>query len=87
METLELNCLSRRAVLGAGLAALAAGLAGRAEAQQKATQQMVQYQQTPKNNQECDGCLHFEPPTSCKMVAGKINPKGWCALYAPKPKK
>jgi len=25
-------------------------------------------------------------PSSCKMVDGKINPKGWCQLYAPKPK-
>ena len=36
--------------------------------------------------QECDGCLHFVAPSSCKMVDGKINPKGWCALFAPKPK-
>jgi hypothetical protein len=25
-------------------------------------------------------------PGSCKLVEGKINPKGWCQLYAPKPK-
>jgi hypothetical protein len=47
---------------------------------------LVQYQEKPKGTQECDGCLHFVAPSSCKMVDGKINPKGWCALFAPKPK-
>jgi len=83
----DVSRISRRAVLGAGLvAALAAGVSSPAEAQQKAAQQMVQYQQKPKGNQECDRCLHFEPPDSCKLVAGKINPKGWCALFAQRPK-
>ena len=49
-------------------------------------QKLVQYQQKPKGAQECDQCLHWVPPDSCKMVEGKINPKGWCALFAPKPK-
>jgi len=26
------------------------------------------------------------PPAACKVVEGKISPKGWCAVYAPKPK-
>ncbi len=26
------------------------------------------------------------PASSCKLVDGKIDPKGWCQLYAPKPK-
>jgi hypothetical protein len=47
---------------------------------------MVKYQEKPKGDLECDKCLHFEPPASCKLVAGKINPKGWCLLFAPKPK-
>ncbi|HKW95324.1 MAG TPA: hypothetical protein VJX92_25790 [Methylomirabilota bacterium] len=57
-----------------------------AQGQQKIAQNLVHYQQKPKGAQECDNCLHFVPPDSCKVVAGKINPKGWCALYAPKPK-
>jgi hypothetical protein len=78
---------TRRAMLqGVLAAALAATFAARAEAQQKASQKMVNYQQTPKGDQECDKCLHFVPPDSCKMVEGKINPKGWCSLFAPKPK-
>ena len=83
--------VSRRTVLGAGVAAVAAvivpGIAPHpAAAQQKVKPAMVQYQQTPKNKQECDTCLHWVPPDQCKMVEGKINPKGWCALYALKPK-
>ena len=78
---------SRRNVLRAGLGLLAGTLIPvRAMAQQKIAQNLVQYQEKPKGPQECDNCLHFVPPSSCKMVAGKITPKGWCQLYAPKPK-
>jgi hypothetical protein len=65
------------------------GLLGgrRAEAQVKASPQQVQYQQTPKGKQECDNCLQFVAPDGCKVVSGKINPKGWCLLYAAKPVK
>ena len=59
----------------------------RAEAQAKATPQQVQYQQTPKGKQECSNCLQFTAPDGCKVVSGKINPKGWCLLYAAKPVK
>jgi hypothetical protein len=65
------------------------GLLGnrRAEAQAKATRQQVQYQETPKGNQDCSNCLQFIAPDSCKLVAGKVDPKGWCLLYAAKPAK
>ena len=58
-----------------------------AEAQAKASQEQVKYQQTPKGKQDCSNCLQFIAPDQCKLVAGKINPKGWCLLYAPKPAK
>jgi len=78
---------SRRAVLWTGVAALAATLfPARAGAQPKIAPKLVQYQEKPKGPQECDNCLHFVAPSSCKMVEGKINSKGWCQLYAPKPK-
>jgi hypothetical protein len=78
---------SRRALLGLGAGVLAAAvIPARAGAQQKVAQKLVHYQETPKGAQECDRCLQFLPPSSCKLVAGKINPKGWCALFAPKPK-
>jgi hypothetical protein len=77
---------SRRQLLLAGVGLAVAITPGHAGAQQKMAQKLVQYQQKPKGAQECDQCLHWVPPDSCKMVEGKINPKGWCALFAPKPK-
>jgi hypothetical protein len=87
------NQLSRRTLLTSGLlavpmtAALITRLPAAAEAQQKMAQKLVQYQKTPKNNQKCSDCLHFIAPDSCKLVEGKIDPNGWCSLFAPKPKK
>jgi len=78
---------SRRTMMWAGLYALAVILVPAwAGAQPKIAPKLVQYQEKPKGPQECDNCLHFVAPASCKMVEGKINPKGWCQLYAPKPK-
>ncbi len=78
---------SRRAALRVGVGALVVAFVPiHALAQPKIAQKLVQYQETPKGPQECDNCLHFVAPASCKMVDGKINPKGWCSLYAPKPK-
>lgn len=77
----------RRAVLqGALAAAIVGGAAAVARAQNKAKQSLVQYQDKPKVDQQCDKCLQWVPPAACKVVEGKISPKGWCALYAPKPK-
>lgn len=79
--------LPRRVVLqGALAAAIVGGAAAAARAQTKAKQSLVQYQENPRGDQQCDNCLHWEPPDACKVVEGKINPKGWCALYLPKPK-
>ena len=86
MNSNELGHLTRRHVLeGAFAAAVIATAAVPASAQQKAPQKMVQYQEKPKGVQQCDKCLHFVAPDSCKLVDGKINPKGWCSLFAPKP--
>ena len=81
------NQTSRRAVLGAGLAAIGAvGVAftQRAAAQEKLAQNLVQYQEMPKDGNECDACVNFVAPNGCKIVAGNINPKGWCVAFAPK---
>lgn len=76
--------VSRRVVLQAGVFAVAAGLTGRAAAQSKIAQNLVQYQDKPKGDQQCDKCMQFEAPSSCKVVAGTISPKGWCAAFSPK---
>jgi hypothetical protein len=80
---------SRRTALKAGLAAVAGGLAATAAtraavAQEKIAQNVVQYQETPKDGAECDKCVNFQAPNACTIVAGTINPKGWCVAFAPK---
>lgn len=76
----------RRAILQvAGLAALAPVAAGRAVAQDKLQGAMVLYQNMPKDGQQCSACLHFQAPNACAIVAGEINPNGWCAVWAAKP--
>lgn len=79
---------TRRLVLGAGLGALAAGVvAPMSSAQQptKLAQNVVMYQDHPKGNQKCSLCQHFQPPSSCQIVAGTISPDGWCGVFTAKP--
>ena len=78
---------SRRALMKAGAMLATGGLmvAGAARAQdQKIEQSLVQYQEMPKDGNECDKCVNWIDPNACKIVAGKINPKGWCVAFAPK---
>ena len=77
---------SRRAMMRSGLMLATAGLvvAGNARAQdEKIEQSLVQYQDTPKDGAECDKCVNWVAPNACKIVAGTINPKGWCVAFAP----
>ena len=78
--------LFRAAALVLGGGALAgAGLSAAASAQlPKRTQKVVQYQTTPKGRSRCDNCSQWQPPASCKIVAGTIVAAGWCSAYAPK---
>jgi hypothetical protein len=86
MTTRQDDEATRRQVLRAGLAAVggvvAAGTAARA--QEKISQAQVQYQQSANNGQRCSICVNFQPPSSCAIVSGKINPDGWCIAFAPK---
>ena len=77
--------VSRRTVLfaAAGAAPLLA-LTSR-EAQAKIAQKAVQYQTTPKDGHQCDGCAQFVAPNSCKVVDGDIAATGWCLLWVKKP--
>jgi hypothetical protein len=79
--------LSRRqllqgATIAAGGAAALMGTLRPAEA--KMPQKASGYQATPKGKADCASCVHFEPPSSCGIVAGKISPNGWCRFYAKK---
>ncbi len=49
-------------------------------------QSVVSYRAKPQGNARCDGCAQWQAPASCKIVAGTIDPNGWCTLYAPAPK-
>jgi hypothetical protein len=75
---------TRRQIMRAGLAAVGGVVAISAHAQDKIAQAQVQYQTTPKDGAKCSTCVNFEPPAACKIVAGTINPDGWCIAYAPK---
>lgn len=52
--------------------------------QGKTSQQAANYQDEPKNSQQCSGCENFIAPDRCNLVAGKISSDGWCKLYTPK---
>jgi hypothetical protein len=84
--------LSRRrafkAAAGMALAGCAAGTA-RAEIMSKSA---VGYQDVPNGGKVCAQCVYFvfmpasgsTPQSRCKLVAGNINPAGWCEVWAPK---
>ena len=76
----------RRALLGVGLAAAGGAICAQAAAQAKLSKEQAKYQDKPKGEQRCDGCVHFLAPDGCKLVEGKVSPSGWCILYAAKPK-
>ena len=88
----ERNRTSRRDMLRTGVV-LVAGAAGvaiatsassvRAE-DEKIAQELVQYQNEPKDGQKCSGCAQWVAPNACKVVAGNISPNGYCVAYAPK---
>ena len=85
---LQLMALSRRTIVARSVAA-AAGVAVLfglvTEAAAKMSQKSVDYQDTPKNDQECSNCSLFQEPNSCTIVDGEISPKGWCKFWAKKP--
>jgi hypothetical protein len=84
-ETCNKSGFSRRTVLiaAAGAAPLLALTGGQAQA--KIAQTAVKYQTEPKDGHQCDGCVQFVAPNSCKLVDGEISPTGWCSLWVKKP--
>jgi len=85
---LQLMALSRRAIVTrsvAGAAGVAVLFGIVTEAAAKMSQKSVDYQDTPKNDQDCSNCSLFQEPNSCTIVDGEISPKGWCKFWAKKP--
>jgi hypothetical protein len=81
-------------VLSLPLATVAAMSQASAEANNpsssKSPQSAVQYQTTPKGTAKCSGCRFFMPGADakakgqCQVVAGDIDPDGWCVVYSAK---
>ncbi|MGB5184366.1 MAG: high-potential iron-sulfur protein [Xanthobacteraceae bacterium] len=47
-------------------------------------QASVEYQDSPKGDQECSNCSLFQEPNACTLVDGEISPKGWCKFWVKK---
>ncbi len=80
-----LNGILRTAAAGVVMLSAPALGVRSASAQTKAAQKSVGYQDKPKGTQQCDGCMLFVAPASCKVVEGDIAPAGWCRMYTKKP--
>ena len=53
-------------------------------AQAKATHEAAEYQDHPKDGQQCSGCQLFVAPASCQVVEDPIAASGWCQLFVAK---
>jgi hypothetical protein len=71
--------MQKAAVASSALTML--GIANSAAAQAKSSPQVAGYQSEPNGGQRCGSCQHFQPPSACKVVAGRIGAQGWCRLY------
>jgi High potential iron-sulfur protein len=81
---------SRRTIIQAVAGGVSASLLSRiapAEAEEiqvgeKQSLAQAQYQDTPNGIYSCGNCSLFEPPKSCKVVAGDVSEDGWCKAFA-----
>jgi hypothetical protein len=76
--------LSRRTIVTRSVAGAAVLLGHVTEASAKMAQKAVEYQDTPKGDQECSNCSLFQEPNACTLVDGEISPKGWCKFWVKK---
>ena len=53
-----------------------------AAAEMKMSASAVGYQDHPNGDKQCSECVHFVPPSSCKMIEGTISPNGYCRIFA-----
>ena len=54
-----------------------------ARAETMMSKKMADYQYRPHDGQRCAGCCMFVPgpPSRCTMIAGAIDPNGWCKYW------
>lgn len=81
----EVSRRSLLAVAAGGAVVLGVSVTAKRAEAAKMSQQVAAYQNTPKADQRCDACAHFQPPSSCHLVEGEISPPGWCKLFTKKP--
>lgn len=41
----------------------------------------VAYTDSGTDAEHCSICTHYLNPTTCKIVAGRIRPEGWCKRF------
>jgi len=83
---------TRRQIIAASAGSLLLGLKSAQAAGAPISKAAVGYRDIPYNGQVCAECVYFifkpsengVPESRCKMVAGVINPAGWCEIFAPK---
>ena len=82
--------VSRRSAVKAVLSLVAGGLAAStaraqdAGDQPKLDRKLTKYQYHPNaEGSHCSICSNFIAPASCKVIAGIIDPNGYCLAFAP----
>jgi hypothetical protein len=83
---------TRRQIIAASAGSILLGLKSAQAAGAPISKAAVGYRDIPYNGQVCAECVYFifkpsengVPESRCKMVAGVINPAGWCEIFAPK---
>jgi hypothetical protein len=84
----ERTALTRRSLVEAAIGAFGAAAALVAHPRPGAatpaiSKAVVAYQDQPEGAKECDRCVQFVPPSSCKVVEGTISPHGCCRIFMP----
>jgi hypothetical protein len=83
---------TRRQIIAASAGSLLLGLKTAQAAGAPISKASVGYRDIPHNGQVCAACVYFifkpsengVPASRCRMVAGPINPAGWCEIFVPK---
>lgn len=50
----------------------------------KATKVAVDYTDDGTDREHCGICLHYIAGGECKVVSGRISPRGWCSKFEPR---
>ncbi len=49
----------------------------------KSSKAAAQYEDPSKNPLHvCKGCSHYQPPSGCERVQGRVSPGAWCRFWS-----